>query len=466
MKHRKQFELASEMNSRNATAAESKTHISPQSAARMTKNNTDSTRKNSVKSDDAMAQSQSNTKSHAKSASKPNPKESNKDPLNQIIDFAKQGTQNWLHANEFVGHVIQCNFYTLGVYIPLNLMKTGLSLPTMVFVDNPSCNQQKQGADSTKKQNVKSKLTLNSVLQSRLSKDAQLSCSELALKTLQNSAKPMHLDEICAKVIELGSLTGDSDLIYKLVANVIHDDITARGVNSKFEKVANSRFQIRNSRHIKVKLKQPLKPASRPLYKIGTIKDAIVWVLRQVNKPMHYKEICQRIIKDKLYKFQAVNPSISVLAIITRDINTYGEQSLIQQVKPGWYKIQGNQSIKLDPNNQTNDTNQVRKLNLYELAIKVLKEAGKPLSGEEITNRIIKSGLYPFNTSAPKKSVVGKICSHIRAKGDKSEIVRLAKGIYTLRNSENTKQKKKIRKSKTVKKQKTKTSKVVTTLYE
>ena len=181
---------------------------------------------------------------------------------------------------------------------------------------------------------------------------------------------------------------------------------------------------------------------------------------------MHYKEICQRIINDKLYKFQAVNPSISVLAIITRDINTYGEQSLIQQVIPGWYKIQGNQSIKLDPNNQTNDANQVRKLTLYELAIKVLKEAGKPLSGEEITNRIIKSGLYSFNTPAPKKSVVGKICSHIRAKGDKSEIVRLAKDIYTLRDSQNTKQKKKIRKSKTIKKQKTITSKVVTKQYE
>ena len=450
----KQSELASEMNSRNATAAESKTHMSPQSATRMAKNNTDSTRKKSVESDNAMPQSQSNTKFHAKSTSKPNTKESNKGPFNQIIDFAKQGTQDLLHVNEIAGHTILHNFYTLGAYIPLNLMKTGLRLSTMVVTDNPSCNQQKQGADSTNKQNVKSKLTLNSVLQSRLYNDAQLCCSELALKALQNSAKPMHLDEICAKVIELGSLTGNSDLIYKLVANVIHNDITARGVNSKFEKVANSCFQIRNSRHIKVKLKQPLKPANRPLYKISTIKEAIVWVLCQNDKPMHYKEICHRIIKDKLYKFQAVNPSISVLAIITRDINTNGEQSLIQQVIPGWYKIQGTQSIKLDPNNQTNDANQVRKLTLYELAIKVLKEAGKPLSGEEITNRIIKSGLYSFNTPAPKKSVVGKICSHIRAKGDKSEIVRLAKGIYTLRDSQNTKQKKKNRKSKTIKKQK------------
>ena len=466
MTQRKQSGLASEMNSRNANAAESKTHIRPQSATRMTKNNTDATNIKSVKSDHAMAQSQSNTKSHSKSASKPNPKESNKEPLNQLIDFAKQGTQNFLHANEIVGHIIQRNFYTLGAYIPLNLMKTGLRLSTMVVTDNPTCNQQKQGADSTNKQNVKSKLTLNSVLQSRLYNDAQLCCSELALKALQNSAKPMRLDEICAKVIELGSFTGDSDLIYKLVANVIHDDITTRGVNSKFEKVANSRFQIRNSRHIKVKLKQPLKPASRPYNKIGTIKDAIVWVLCQFDKPMHYKEICQRIIKDKLYKFDAVNPSISVLAIITRDINTYGEQSLIQQVIPGWYKIQGIQSIKLDPKNQTNDANQVRKLNLYALAIKVLKEAGKPLSGEEITKRIIKSGLYLFNTSEPKKSVVGKICSHIRAKGDKSEIVRLAKGIYTLRDSQNTKPRKKNLKSKTVKKQKTKTTKVVKKQYK
>ena len=88
MNERKQSGSASEKNSRKV-AAESKTHISPQSATRMTKNNTDSTRKKSVKSDYAMAQSQSKTKSHAKSASKPNPKKSNKGPLSQIIAFCK-----------------------------------------------------------------------------------------------------------------------------------------------------------------------------------------------------------------------------------------------------------------------------------------------------------------------------------------------------------------------------------------
>ena len=160
MKHRKQSELASEMKSRNVTATASKTHMSPQSATRMTKNNTDLTRKKSVKTDYAMAQSHSNTKSHAKSTSKPSPKESNKDPLNQLIDFAKQGTQNWLHGNEIAGHTILHNFYTLGAYIPLNLMKTGLRLSTMVVSDNPSCNQQKQGADSTNKQNDKPKSNL------------------------------------------------------------------------------------------------------------------------------------------------------------------------------------------------------------------------------------------------------------------------------------------------------------------
>ena len=413
----KQSELASEINSRNATAAESKTHISPQSATRMTKNNTDSTKKKSVKSVHAMAQSHSNTKFHAKSASKPNPKESNKGPLNPIIDFVKQGTQNFLHANEIVGHIFQHNFYTLGVYVPLSLMKTGLGLPIMEFGDNPSCNQQTQGADSTKKQNVKTKVTVNPVLQSRLYKDAQPSNRELVLEVLQNSAKPMHLDEICAKVIELSSFTGESKHIHKSVANAIHHDITKRGLNSKFEKIANGRFQIRNSLPIKVKLKLPLKSSNRPNHKISTIKDAIVSVLSNVDKPIHYKDICQRIIKAKLYKFHAIDPSKSVLAIITRDIKTFGDQSLFQQVKPSWYKIQEIQSTKLDPNNPTNDANQVNKLNLYELAMKVLKEAGEPLSGEEITNRIIKSGLYTFNTSEPKKSVVGKICSHIRSKG-------------------------------------------------
>ncbi len=444
MNQHKSSKPASEKDSRNSISAELEMHISPQNDARITKNNSVSIRIKSLNSDNSIAKSHSKEKFHSESASKSNSKGSNKDFLIAANDFVIQGTQNLIHVYEIARLIIQRSIDTFGAYIPLNFINAGLKLPIVEFSDNPSCNEPTQGVDSTNKQNINPMLTVNLVTQSGINVSAHLSCREIVLQVLENFAKPMDVNEICAKITELGLCIGDREQIYKLVSKAIYDDISARGLNSKFERIALGCFQIRDSKHIRAKSKQPFAPSSHSHHQAGTIKDAILFVLYNHDKPIHYREFCQRIIKANLYEFNAIDPSKSVLMVIDREIKAFGDKSVIERVKPGWYKIRGTQSTTLGSNNQANNVHQKGKLTLYEAVIIVLKAAGEPLSAVEITNRIIKFGLCTFKTSTPVKSVIAKISSHSRAKGDKSEVVRIDRGFYHLRNLLTDEQREKI----------------------
>ena len=448
MKKNKTSGLASEKDSRNSKSAESKMDISPQIAVRITISKTDSNSNKSVKSNISTAKSDSNEKSHSEATSKSNTKDSNKGALKAAIDFAKLGAQNKIHAKEIAEYIIKRSLYTSETSIPLNFMKAGLRVPIVEFSDNPSRTESTQGADSTDEQNIIPQQIVDSVIKSIINESAHLGCRGFGLPALECAAKPIILDEICAEIIESGCYSGDRELLYQLVAKAIYVDILVRGLTFRIEKVALGRFQNRNSKPISVKFKQPFIPSGHSHLSTGTIKDAVLIVLGNADTPLHYKEICQRIIAAKLYEFNAIDPSKSVCNAIDRDIKTFGDKSVFVNVKPGWYKIRGIQSTKLGSDNQTNNVNQQGTLTLFEAVIIVMEAAGGPLSLVEITNRIIESGLYTFKTSTPVKSVTAKICSHISAKGDKSKIVRIAKGVYQLRNSLTDEQKEKIEKAK------------------
>ena len=448
MKKNKSSGLASQKDSRNSKSAESKTHNSPQIAVRITISKTDSNSNKSVKSDISIVKSDSREKSHSEATAKSNTKDSNQAALKAAIDSVIKGVHNMIDANEIAEYINKRNLYTSGTYIPLNFMKAGLRVPIVEFSDNPSRNEPTQEADSTKEQNIIPQQIVDSVIKSIINESAHFDCRGFGLPALECAAKPISLDEICAKIIDSGCYSGDRELLYQLVAKAVYVDILVRGLNFSIEKVALGRFQIRNSKPISVKLKQPFIPSGYSHQSAGTIKDAVLIVLDNADTPLHYKEICQRIIKAKLYAFNAIDPSKSVCNAIDRDIKTFGDKSVFVNVKPGWYKIRGTQSTKLGSDNQTNNVHQQGKLTLFEAVIIVMEAAGGPLSLVEITNRIIKSGLYTFKTSTPVKSVTAKICSHISAKGDKSEIVRVAKGVYQLRSLLTEEQKEKIEKAK------------------
>lgn len=71
--------------------------------------------------------------------------------------------------------------------------------------------------------------------------------------------------------------------------------------------------------------------------------EAIAEVLRNSQEPMHYTEIVDKIIQDKIRVKIGAAPSFTVNSILNKDIKT-GKDSLFEKVLPGIFKLKSGQS--------------------------------------------------------------------------------------------------------------------------
>ena len=73
-------------------------------------------------------------------------------------------------------------------------------------------------------------------------------------------------------------------------------------------------------------------------------------------------------------------------------------------------------------------------MNVRDVAIQVLREAGKPLHSKVITKRIIEEGLWKSDGKTPEATVSARIYSDIKKHGDKSTFVKVAPQTFSLRD--------------------------------
>lgn len=66
---------------------------------------------------------------------------------------------------------------------------------------------------------------------------------------------------------------------------------------------------------------------------------------------------------------------------------------------------------------------------------RVLKESGLPLHYTEISERILSRGYYETDGATPAATVNAQIASSIKHDGNKSQFMRVARGIFTLKDS-------------------------------
>jgi restriction system protein len=74
-------------------------------------------------------------------------------------------------------------------------------------------------------------------------------------------------------------------------------------------------------------------------------------------------------------------------------------------------------------------------LSLKEAARRVLKQAGEPLHYEEITKRILDSGLSQSKSKTPAASLNAVLAVEIKRKGSSSPFVRISPGVFGLRDA-------------------------------
>jgi restriction system protein len=68
-----------------------------------------------------------------------------------------------------------------------------------------------------------------------------------------------------------------------------------------------------------------------------------------------------------------------------------------------------------------------------EAVVQVLRDAGEPLHADEITKRILESGLWATDGKTPRATIVAQICTDIQKRGAASPFVRTAPQTFALR---------------------------------
>lgn len=70
-------------------------------------------------------------------------------------------------------------------------------------------------------------------------------------------------------------------------------------------------------------------------------------------------------------------------------------------------------------------------MTILDACVAALREAGKPLSSDEIYERVVENGLYEFGAKDPKSMVRATLRKHLRSTGDK-RVLEVTKGVYQL----------------------------------
>src|SRR5271157_717327 len=117
-------------------------------------------------------------------------------------------------------------------------------------------------------------------------------------------------------------------------------------------------------------------------------KEAIIKVLQDSPRAMHYTEIAEAIAKQNLHTDFGATPANTVSAVITTSIKSEGDDSPFVRVERGryWLRIPpvgGQQGEQLPPSEETEDTGLINAFGMYWSRDKVLWTANPQLLGQQ-----------------------------------------------------------------------------------
>ncbi|NCD33972.1 MAG: hypothetical protein EOL87_11230 [Spartobacteria bacterium] len=84
------------------------------------------------------------------------------------------------------------------------------------------------------------------------------------------------------------------------------------------------------------------------------VQDAAIQILKAAGKPLHAKEIAERIMEAGLWSSDGKTPEATVSARLYSDIKKYGDQSTFVKVAPQTFFLRDTQIVAVcDANNKS-----------------------------------------------------------------------------------------------------------------
>jgi restriction system protein len=171
------------------------------------------------------------------------------------------------------------------------------------------------------------------------------------------------------------------------------------------------------------------------------IQDAAVQILKDAGKPLHAKEITERIMQAGLWITKSKTPEATVSAHLYSEIKKHGNQSTFVKVEPGTFFLRDAQIGAVcdakEPRNVNPLGDPVETYSFLDAAEKVLDQFGnrKPMHYREITDKAINQGWLNTSGKTPKATMNAQLLTELKrakARGEPGRFVRTSRGFYGL----------------------------------
>ena len=171
------------------------------------------------------------------------------------------------------------------------------------------------------------------------------------------------------------------------------------------------------------------------------IQDAAVQILKDAGKPLHAKEITERITEAGLCVPKGETPEATVSARLYSEIKKHGNQSIFVKVEPRTFFLRDTQFGAVydakEPRNVNPSADPEESYSFLDAAEKVLNQFGerKPMHYREITDKAMNQGWLSTSGKTPEATMNAKLWAEIRrakARGELGRFERTSRGYYSL----------------------------------
>ncbi len=164
-----------------------------------------------------------------------------------------------------------------------------------------------------------------------------------------------------------------------------------------------------------------------------SLKEAVAQVLREANEPIHYREICKRVIASGLWNSSGKTPEATVSATLASNKRTFA------RVSPGVYEIKS----KLAPSEIAPQAKPVSPLTYLDAAEMVLRQEtdGIGMHYRDITNKALKRKLITTKGLTPDATMSAQLVTDIQRRldrGDAPRFTKVGRGLYSLVSESNS----------------------------
>jgi len=174
------------------------------------------------------------------------------------------------------------------------------------------------------------------------------------------------------------------------------------------------------------------------------VQDAAIQILKDAGKPLHAKEIAERIMEAGLWSSDGKTPEATVSARLYSDIKKHGDQSTFVKVAPQTFALRDSAEIPSSAVPVPAPVEEAPKpsaanagFSFTDCAQKVLEEFGgkKPMHYKEITEKALAKGWLVTGGKTPEATMYAQVITEIKRqqkRGERPRFVQHGRGYVGL----------------------------------